>query len=348
MNLNTYSVSQNTVIKGGVAKLRYNLSNNTNFTATVYSSGQQADSTGNGDNDNIPYDTRLAQIQANAPNCALPTDRGGAKSGYTVIIDAAGDTACSTAANWAAASSGPYGGGADRNRGTNMSDYHFRLQTTSGIHTITADGFYNYYKYYKSSEQAGAAWTDRHDVCGDRVLAVRQFAGLARDRRDGDQRQGRGRIRVLRRIPGRLAAQLQRARPGPLQLHAARVRALQQRVRARTVHVHPGPFSAFGAFWIKNSSVDNQTSFDPRVSLVFRPAPADIVRLTYGHSTGDPAAELKANGPPVLNGNPSSLNPSCTPYNVIGSAETEYRGPSKATTTKSGTRTSSRATRRCK
>jgi outer membrane receptor protein involved in Fe transport len=146
LNLNTYSVSQNALLKAGVAKLRYNLSNNTNFTATVYSSGDVADSTGNGDNDYIPYDTRLAQIQANqTPGCALPHDTGGAVTGYTVITNGnTGSTACYSAQQWAAASSGPYGGGEDRNRGTNMTDYHFRLQSSGGKNTITADGFYNY------------------------------------------------------------------------------------------------------------------------------------------------------------------------------------------------------------
>jgi outer membrane receptor protein involved in Fe transport len=319
LNLNTYSVSQNTIIKGGVAKVRYNLSNNTNFTATIYSSGSQADSTGNGDNDNIPYDTRLAQIQANqTPNCSLPGDAAGAMSGYQVIVDANGNTACDTAQQWAAASSGPYGGGADRNRGTNTTDYHFRLQSTSGIHTITADGFYNYYKYYKSSEEAGGLDPTGTMYAG---TAYSQFVNsmgwlASDDMQFGDKGEAGygyfGEYQADSRLNYNVTGQ-------GLYNYSTPASAHYNSGFARGQYTFNPRFSAFAAFWVKNSSVDNQTSFDPRISFVLRPADSDIVRLTYGHSTGDPAAELKASGPPDLNGNPSSLNPSCTPYNVIGS-----------------------------
>ena len=317
--LNTYSVSQNSIIKGGVAKLRYNLSNNTNFTATLYSSGQQSDSTGNGDNDNIPYDTRLAQIQTNIqPNCALPSDAAGAMSGYSVITNAAGSTACYTAQNWAANSSGPYGGGADRNRGTNMSDYHFRLQSTSGKHTFTADGFYNFYKYYKSSEEAGGLDPTGTMYAG---TAYSQFVNsqgwlISDDIQMSDKAEVGygyyGEYQADSRLNYNVLGQNQYNYSSPASEH-------YNSGFVRGQYTFNPMLSAFGAFWIKNSSVDGQTSFDPRLSLVVRPAPADIVRLTYGHSTGDPAAELKANGPPDLNGNPSSLNPACNAFNVIGS-----------------------------
>ncbi|MBV8807128.1 MAG: TonB-dependent receptor, partial [Acidobacteriaceae bacterium] len=122
--LNTYQVSQGTIIKSGLAKFTYALSPNTNFLVSWFGSGSYADSTGNGDNDNIPYDTRVAQIvNNNTPNCSLPTDKGGVQTGYTVITDT-NPNACYSAGQWASASSGPFGGGAGRNRGTNMFDYH--------------------------------------------------------------------------------------------------------------------------------------------------------------------------------------------------------------------------------
>ena len=71
---------------------------------------------------------------------------------------------------------------------------------------------------------------------------------------------------------------------------------------------------------MKHDTVIGDTNFDPRVSLVFRPQASDVLRVTFGHSTGDPAAELKASGPPQINVNPTSINPSCTPYNQIGSS----------------------------
>ncbi|MBV8688609.1 MAG: TonB-dependent receptor, partial [Candidatus Eremiobacteraeota bacterium] len=106
LGLNTYQVSGKTLIKSGLAKLVYALSPNTNVMVSWFGSGEYSDSTGNGDNDNVPYDTRLAQIIANnTPNCSLPTDKGGVQSGYTVITDQ-NPNACYSAQQWAANSYG--------------------------------------------------------------------------------------------------------------------------------------------------------------------------------------------------------------------------------------------------
>ncbi len=312
--LNTYSVSQNSVIKAALAKLSYNLSNNTKFTTTIYSSGQISDSTGNGDNDNIPYDTRLAQIQASSPNCALPGDKNGHMSGYTVITNSGQQ--CYSASQWALASYGPYGGGADRNRGVTMSDYNFTLQSISGKNTITADGYYNYYKFYKSSEQASGLDPSGTAFAGTQYSEWVNTQGylLSDDFQNANSDLGIGYF-------GEYQAQSQ------LQYNF-NGQGLYDYVTPESTHYNSGflraiyqftpQISAYGNFWIKNDTVIGETNFDPRISLVLRPEASDVFRVTYGHSTGYPAAELKATGPPVVTANPSSLNPSCTPYNSIG------------------------------
>jgi len=327
--LNTYSVSQNTVVKGGLGKLKYNLSNATSVTGTLYASGSQSDSTGNGDNDNIPYNTRLAQIQATqAPSCALPGSAATATDGYTVVTSAAGATACDTAARWASASSGPFGGGADRNRGTDMTDYHLRVQSAAGKQTIIADGFHNYYKYYKSSQEAagfndasmtsyaGTAYSQYLNTNGvllaDDITLPKGDVGFGyfNEYQLGTRRNYDGSTGLYSYSPSETT-----------HYNSGFARA--------NLTFSPG-FSTYTNFWIKHSSVDNTTSFDPRVSLVFRPRPSDVLRLTYGHSTGDPAAELKATGAPVINGNPSSFNPSCGVPNSIGTGGNPIIRPERA------------------
>jgi outer membrane receptor protein involved in Fe transport len=316
--LNTYSVSQNSTLRSGLAKLRYDLSNNTSFTTTVFASGQQSDSTGNGDNDNIPYDTRLAQIKSNPGNCSLPTDPSSVQSGYQVITVSHSNTpnACYTAAQWAAASYGPYGGGADRNRGTMMSDYDFRLQSTYGKNLITADGFYNYYKFYKSSEEAAGLDPSGTEFAGTAYSQFLNTQGylVSDDIQNEKSDIGFGffsEYQLGSRLDYNVVGQglFNYETPESTHYNSGFMRASYDFNRA---------FSIYGNFWVKSDSIFGDTNFDPRVSLVFRPSGPDVVRLTFGHSTGDPAAELKATGPPSINANPSSLNPSCTPFNQIG------------------------------
>ncbi|MGP6156615.1 MAG: TonB-dependent receptor domain-containing protein [Vulcanimicrobiaceae bacterium] len=318
--LNSYSVSQNSTLRAGLAKLRFDLSNNTSFTTRLYSSGQRSDSTGNGDNDNIPYDTRLAQIQSNPGNCALPGDPAGTTSGYAVITVANPSNtpnACYSAGQFAQASYGPYGGGADRNRGVTMTDYDFKLQSVSGKNTFIADGYYNYYKFYKSSEEAAGLDPTGSQFAG---TAYSQFMNTQGYLIADDVQNTRSDIGVGYFGEYQLGTRLDYNTVG---------QGLFSYETPESTHYNSGfvrasydlshNLSAFGNFWIKSDSVIGDTNFDPRLSLVLRPVPSDVFRVTYGHSTGDPAAELKASGPPSINGNPSSLNPSCTPYNVIGS-----------------------------
>jgi outer membrane receptor protein involved in Fe transport len=317
--LNTYSVSQNSTLRAALAKLRYHLSNNTTVTTTLYSSGQESDSTGNGDNDYIPYDTRLASIQSSPGNCALPGAKPGTMNGYQVITVANPKnipTACYTAQQWALASYGPYGGGADRNRGATMSDYDVNLQSISGNNTIIADGYFNHYKFYKSSEEASGI-DSAGDFTGTQYSQFLNSQGYLL----ADDLQGRrsdlgigffGEYQAATRLDYNTNAQGVFDFENPESTHYTSA-------FLRSSYELSNALSAYGNFWVKKDSVIGDTNFDPRVSLVLRPEAGDVLRVTYGHSTGDPAAELKYAGPPQINGNPSSLNPTCTPYNSIGS-----------------------------
>ena len=67
--LNTYTVSQDFKELNDLAKLRYNFTPTTALTLTAYDGEHHSDSTGNGDDDYVPYATQLAAIQSNPSNC---------------------------------------------------------------------------------------------------------------------------------------------------------------------------------------------------------------------------------------------------------------------------------------
>ncbi len=318
--LNTYSVSQNSTLRSGLAKFKYDLSNNTTFTTTVFTSGQLSDSTGNGDNDNIPYDTRLAYIYANdTPNCSLPGDAKGKMSGYQVITvanPANNPTACYSAQKWALASYGPDGGGADRKRGADTADYDFKLQSTTGKNTITADGYYNYYKFFKSSEESAGLDPTGTEFAGDVYSQFINSQGylVSDDIVNANSDIGFGyfgEYQVGNRLNYNSLAQGIANYIQPESTH-------YNSGFARASYNFTNKLSAYGNFWVKNDTAIGDTNFDPRLSLVLRPQSSDVFRVTYGHSTGDPAAELKATGPPDITVTPQSVNVVCNPFNTIG------------------------------
>ncbi|GAC1651700.1 MAG: hypothetical protein NVS9B12_00290 [Vulcanimicrobiaceae bacterium] len=316
--LNTYQISQQTTLKSGLAKLSYALSKNTTLTGSWFGSGQWADSTGNGDNDNIPYDTRVAQISTNnTPNCSLPSDPAGTMTGFTVITDS-NPSACYTAAQFAAASSGPFGGGAGRNRGTSMFDYHARLQSVNGHSTYAADWFFNHYKFTKSSQEAGGLDPSGTMFQGSEYAQFLNTTGfLLSDSITNEKSDFGFGYFTEHQLQTRL--DYNTVGLGLYNYDTPQAFGYGSVFGRASVTMSPR-FSVFANLWLKNSNVTHSTYFDPRLSVVFRPSSnRDVLRLTYGQSTGIPAPETIFS-PPIINGNPSSLNPSCTPFNTVGSA----------------------------
>ncbi len=308
--LNTYSVSGNYRVQNDLGKLRYNFNDATSLTLTAYAGNQLSDSTGNGDNDNIPYDTRLAEIKANAtPDC-------NGNTGYTVITNA-NPAACYTAAQWAAQSYGPYGGGADRNRGTTLQDYHARFSTTVAGNTLTADYYRDFYAYRKNSNEASGfdatgtyyigtgTYQDRYLTNGlllsdDIASAKNDFGfGYAVDH----QREYGNNLTV----------------PGtglPYYTQQSELGTGNFSYFVRDQYIPNEKLGFYLNAWDQYSNVTQKSTFDPRLSIVVKPTHRDVVRLTGGRANGDPSASLKQGG---LNsfGNPLSLNPSCTLLNSV-------------------------------
>ena len=311
--LNTYTVSQNTYQGIALGKLVYSFSPVTKLEATAYDAVQWSDSTGNGDNDYLPFSTRLGQVQKAPTTCTTP----GGTPGYTVTTDPiANTTACYTAQQFAAATSGPDGGGDGRDRSTRMGDYHLRFTTQAGGNTITLDGYLNNYVYWKNSSLAGGV-----DAAGN-GLGTPTFANFYN-------------------TAGYLISDEFSAGPHDIAFGLSGWHQLQNcnENDASGLTINPNlyfgewsaflrdtyqisdRFTAFVNAWLKRSSVSLRTTFDPRATLQFRPSSRDVVQVTYGRSDGAPSPSLIQTGVPVASDPGASLTSvDCTGFNDVTSA----------------------------
>jgi outer membrane receptor protein involved in Fe transport len=90
-------------------------------------------------------------------------------------------------------------------------------------------------------------------------------------------------------------------------------------------------FSAFGQFWLQQLVQTRSNSFNPRLSFIYRPTNADVVRLTGGKANSVPDPGLLY-GPPSFNTTPSNINPTCGPHDLtaIGSISNPNLAPETA------------------
>lgn len=296
----TYAVSQNYKLTTELAKLKYAFSGVTALTLSGYSGVVWADSTGNGDNDNLPYATRLAQIQQSTPTCTTPSGA----PGYTVTTNpVTSATACYTAQQWASVSSGPDGGGAGRQRSTTMQDYDSRLTTKLGVNNVSLDYYVNNYIFWKDSSISGGL-----DAVGSK-LGTPVYANyylmhgyLVSDdisTTNNDLGFGWALLNQLQAGQGLAATGSNPVTGENLLAFQPTFDPQTYRVNnwfVRDSHQFGERFYALINAWFKASNVTGKTTFDPRISAQYRPDSNDVVRLTYGHSDGPPAPQLKSTG----------------------------------------------------
>lgn len=311
--LNTYAVSGNYKVLNDLAKLRYNFTPTTALTVTAYDGNTHADSTGNGDNDNIPFVTRLAQLNASKPTCSTGV-------GFAVITNS-GPT-CYTAAQYAAVSYGPFGGGADRNRGTSLQDFSARLTSQIGMNNVSVSAFTDYYNFHKYSAGAsgydptgsflvgGGTFQDNYLTHGflltDDIATENNDVGfgyfLEHQQTSGDNRVYNATANTVSFAPNNIYGE------GDYSFFL------------RDNYTPSNKLAIYANAWDRRSSVTQHTTLDPRISFVVKPTSRDILRFTAGQADGDPAVNTVQAA--AINGvnNPSSLNPSCTQLNSVASA----------------------------
>ena len=318
--VNTYWVSGGYVQRNFVGKLVYDFSPKTSLQFTAYSAQDWSNSTGNGDNDyeTYPYvlfgaQQTLASIKASKGGLNTILVNGTPRSCHdsiAVLVDSARGFTCMTPAQYAVNFYGPFGGSIDRWRTVGNVDYDARANQQIGSGVMTLEGFVDAYNF---NEQKGPGAPIGPYGPGPNFLNLYSNRGylLSYDLPMSKNDLGFGyswlhQSNTNGQFPYTLANGTTYNVFGnnpPLYLATASY-------FLRDTWTPNDKFQAFGSFWIQRSLDTSSTHFDPRVSLVYRPTPSDVIRLTGGRSYSEPDPSLLAFAPPVY-GAPSSIN--CPP-----------------------------------
>jgi outer membrane receptor protein involved in Fe transport len=318
--VNYYPVSGGYVQRNFVGKLVYSFSPKTALQYTVYSAQDWSNSTGQGDNDyeTFPYvlygaQQELASIRASKGGLNTILVNGVPRSCHdsiAVLIDNPQGYTCMTPAEYAVNFYGPFGGSIDRWRTLGNSDNDVRFTQGAGEGTFTAEGFVDSYNY---NEQKGPGapigpygpgpnylnlYNNRGYLLGYDLPMSKNDFGLGYTWLHQTNTNGQ----FPYTLPDGTTYNVFGNNP-PLYLATASY-------YLKDVWTPDDKFQAFGSFWIQRSLDTSSTHFDPRVALMYRPDPADVVRFAAGRSYSEPDPSLLAFAPPVY-GAPSSIN--CPP-----------------------------------
>jgi outer membrane receptor protein involved in Fe transport len=286
----TYWVSANYQLRNALGKIRYEFSPNTSLTLTGYSATSWDDKTGNGDNDNLS--APFVNLK-NPADCVAPGGVPGQLITLTPPTVTPAKTQCISQQQFINEASGPSGGGPTAQQALTNQDYHARFLTSVGNNQIVADWFTDNYIQNKMrpAQCPGQCPNDPtqfflNPITGITNPVYRTFGGLVSD----DISTGKNDI-------GFGIYQQRQYTTGfgwsggaePAQTPYA---ALYTRVQSYFVRDAWTPSQQLQLFlnaWEKNSLVGGW-SFDPRLSVVYRPEAADVIRVTAGSASADPAA----------------------------------------------------------
>ncbi len=267
----TYWVSANYNLRNALGKVRYDFSPSSSLILTAYTATDWDDKTGNGDNDNftpeyIAYHT--------TPNCSAP----GIPAGVTVNTDSG--PSCVTQRQYALGASGPAGGGPTAFQALANQDYHARFLTKVGNNQLVADWFTD--NYSQNRQRSESVINGPTNILTN---IYRTFAGLITDDiATGKNDLGFGVYQQRQYTNGNSI----NGGATPTYLpHPALFNKLQSYF-IRDAFTPSQQLSFFLNAWEKNSNIGGW-SFDPRLTIMYRPTGADVIRLTGGGVSADPA-----------------------------------------------------------
>jgi outer membrane receptor protein involved in Fe transport len=318
--VNYYPVSGGYVQRNFVGKLVYNFSTKTTLQFTAYSANDWSNSTGEGDNDYETYPYVLYGAQQTL--AGIEASKGGrntilvngvprtCRNSIAVLVDSPLGYTCMNPQQYALNFYGPFGGSIDRWRTLGNQDYDARATQQLGAGIITVEGFVDAYNYnaqkgpgvpigpYGPGPDFLNLYSNRGYLLSDDFPMSKNDLGFGYTWLHQSNTNGQ--------YPYSLANGTTYNVFGnnpPLYLATASY-------FVRDAWTPNDKFSAFGSFWIQRSLDTSSTHFDPRVSLIYRPDPRDVIRITGGRSYSEPDPSLLALAPPVY-GAPSSIN--CPP-----------------------------------
>ncbi len=344
--------SGNYLLRNDLLKIKYDLSDKTQITASMLSATSWDDKSGNGDNCYFDTNFQLYNAQqiiaggANTyPGGANPGDPGSITCTGTIAVNTNSGPACVTAAQFAAKTAGLAGGGQGPWQAHRVLDFHTRFSTLVGKNLISVDGFTNRFTTDYNRSLSGST-CDQVSKCAALFPGSTKFTGgfnssfyttsgvlisddITTDRNDfgfgyyaqhqiiaGDKFDNAG---VSKLIPATFVIV-------PMQTF----NQTNSNFFVRDDYKASDKTSFYLNGWLKHSSVTSKTTFDPRLSVVFRTSPSDVFRLTGGRSDGEPAPNL-TQGLPNLNQTPTNITFKCNGITGIGSVSNAALQPEQST-----------------
>jgi outer membrane receptor for ferrienterochelin and colicin len=276
----TYFVSGAYNLRNGMAKVRYTFSPTSSLTLTGYSATSFDDKTGNGDNDYITPEWQT--FNTGPPNCTNAQGQPGVEVTVTPPNVSPAKMICVAYKAYIQGASGPAGGGAAWQALTNQ-DYHARFLTTLGKNSIVLDGFTDNFIQIKNRDASfleGPLTITNPSYRTFGALISDDIATGTNDVGFGfyNQRQYTRQNEVVGQTPVSGVAVI----TDP---------TLYMRLNSFFIRDAWTPSQQIQLFlnaWEKDSNIGGW-SFDPRMSVVYRPTPADVIRVTGGAASADPA-----------------------------------------------------------
>ena len=310
----------------GLVKLRYELDPGQSLTFTTVLSSYYEDKTGNGDGDYLAYAPALAfgkQLlkKYNPATAAVVCPTGsfyvkGAGTGPNGQPD--GGTDCQTPQQYAAFNTG-WDGDGPAYQTFDFGDEHVGYDLTRGAGTLYVDAFTD--RYEDIGVRDPLAYLG--DTASDK-LETEAGASVVYDLTGRSNTFGVGYTYL------NLIYDLSSTTNGLTTIGAPTVHE-DGLVLHDAYRVAGSPLAAFGDAFLRHASATDTTSLDPRASLVYDLTRHDVVRLSSGATTTEPAGNQLGQPfvPELLGGAGGGSAISCGSLNVIGSAPSSVLHPER-------------------
>lgn len=271
----SYPVSGDYLLRNGLLKLTYDFSSSTSLLLTAFNQTMSANSTGNGDTDFMTYQ-ELAASNPTAPATntqTIPSTGATAtcSNAYVVLDDSPQGYECMTADQYNHRFSGPLGGGLGRYHDALNQDYHARLTQHVGPTSLILDGYVDNYDYINvKGPFPSHHYQDIYRTHG--FLASDEFTAGKNDISGG----------VFLEHQQHVGQDVGKRTTFPdLQLSMSNY-------FLRDVYQPNSRFTTFLDLGMERFVQTATTSFDPRLSFVYRPTSSDVIRVTGGRSSSIP------------------------------------------------------------
>ena len=310
----TIDVGSNYLNKNALAKFTYQVDPKTSVLVSFYDANSYDNGVGNGQGYSTPYSQMLSQAESvlanSAAGCTLSKKasvcnnfvlQSGPLSGkattcsateIAVLNDSSDGYGCLTAQQFAGAFSGPYDKGPGGFHDDGNQDYHVRITRQIGAGMLTLDGYVDNYSEFNDKPDEDQFLSAEQDMfLTHGALISDDYAGQKNDFSFGMSFQHQ------MHFTNQWAVNASNTNGGPCFGNCY----LAFPFGDTSYFIHDTydankHLSVFTDLTLDNSKVSATTSFDPRLSLVYRPDSSNVFRVTGGAASISPDPVLYTGG----------------------------------------------------